>query len=111
MTAQLMFKLPVRFKTQGEWIIASCPYLDVLSQGRTREQALSNIREAVSLFLESCMERGTIDEVLRDCGFTEIHAIDAMEDAKGDDDGDAIEVPFELIAHDANSAHRLAHPC
>lgn len=40
---------------QGEdgWIIAECPVLSgCISQGRTREEAISNIREAIELCLE-----------------------------------------------------------
>ncbi len=32
--------------------VATCPELDVTSQGETREEALSNLREAVEGFLE-----------------------------------------------------------
>jgi predicted RNase H-like HicB family nuclease len=36
------------------WIIAECPTIvGCISQGKTREQALSNIREAIELCLEA----------------------------------------------------------
>ncbi|MBE3582096.1 MAG: type II toxin-antitoxin system HicB family antitoxin [Thermoanaerobacteraceae bacterium] len=48
-------KLPV-ILTKGEdgYIIAECPVLPgCLSQGKTREEALANIREAIELYLET----------------------------------------------------------
>lgn len=47
--------------TEGEdgWIAAECPVLPgCVSQGRTREEALANIREAIQLALETRRERG-----------------------------------------------------
>jgi predicted RNase H-like HicB family nuclease len=66
---QIHFKLPYRLKRAGKWIIASCPPLDVHSQGKTEAQAKKNLIDAISLFLESCHERGTLDAVLKECGF------------------------------------------
>jgi predicted RNase H-like HicB family nuclease len=36
----------------GDAFVASCPELDVVSQGRTVETATANLKEAVELFLE-----------------------------------------------------------
>ncbi|WP_027718422.1 type II toxin-antitoxin system HicB family antitoxin [Desulfovirgula thermocuniculi] len=47
--------------TQGEdgYIIAECPALPgCMSQGRTREEALANIKEAIALSLETRKELG-----------------------------------------------------
>ncbi len=38
---------------EGTWQVARCPELDVTSQGRTYDQAIKNLREAISLYLES----------------------------------------------------------
>lgn len=62
-------QLPAQVKKSGKWFMSSCPVLDVHSQGETEKKALDNLIEAVRLFLVSCFERGTLDEVLRDCGF------------------------------------------
>ena len=41
------------------WIMAYCPALpDCVSQGRTREEALANIREAIELYVDSLGEHG-----------------------------------------------------
>ena len=49
--------------------ISYCPALDLCSQGNTRKEARNNIIEAVQLFIESCFKRGTLKDVLTDCGF------------------------------------------
>ena len=54
---------------EGAYYISVCPPLDVFSQGETEEAALANLAEALQLFVESCYERGTLEGVLKDCGF------------------------------------------
>jgi predicted RNase H-like HicB family nuclease len=47
--------------TRGEdgWIVAQCPVVPgCISQGRTRDEALANVREAIDLCLESRDEEG-----------------------------------------------------
>jgi predicted RNase H-like HicB family nuclease len=49
---------------EGEVYAASCPELDVASQGATVEEATSNLREAIELFLE-CTDAEEIARRLR----------------------------------------------
>lgn len=35
-----------------DWIVAFCPELDIASQGRTMDEARSNLAEAIELFFE-----------------------------------------------------------
>ena len=53
-------KLLVVFETdEGGWEVVSCPTLPGChSQGRTRSEALSNIREAIRGYLASMREHG-----------------------------------------------------
>ena len=44
---------------EGHLYVALCPELDVASQGATVEEATSNLREAVELFLE-CASPGEL---------------------------------------------------
>ena len=37
---------------EGEWYVAQCMEVDVASQGKTKEQALENLREALELHFE-----------------------------------------------------------
>ena len=55
-------------RERKQWI-GWCPDLDVSTQGDTRREAEENLREAVSLFLETCQETGNLEDVLRDAGF------------------------------------------
>jgi predicted RNase H-like HicB family nuclease len=61
--------LPYKLTKRKKWILASCPILDIHSQGPTEKSAAHNLQEAISLFLISCVERGTLDAVLKECGF------------------------------------------
>lgn len=42
---------------EGDLYVALCPELDVASQGKTVEEATSNLKEAVELFLETADPR------------------------------------------------------
>ena len=46
--------------------------LDLYSQGDTPDDAVTNLIEAVHLFVESCIERGTLRAVLADLGTKQI---------------------------------------
>lgn len=37
---------------EGEWFVAQCLEVDVASQGRTEEEALHNLTEALALYFE-----------------------------------------------------------
>jgi predicted RNase H-like HicB family nuclease len=67
--ATFTLTLPFKLQKQGGMYISSCPPLDVWSQGETAKKAQENLVEAVSLFIHSCFVRGTLDRVLRRCGF------------------------------------------
>ena len=41
---------------EGDTYVALCPELDVVSQGKSVEEAQANLREAVELFLETASE-------------------------------------------------------
>jgi predicted RNase H-like HicB family nuclease len=41
---------------EGNWYCSHCPELGVASQGQTVEEAITNLKEAVELFLECASE-------------------------------------------------------
>jgi predicted RNase H-like HicB family nuclease len=92
-------KLPFKITKRPKWFLASCPILDVHSQGPTEEIAKKNLVEAISLFLISCFERGTLDEVLKKCGFAPIHGTPApMRTAStmGHENYISVPIPFRV---------------
>ena len=48
----MMKTLSAVIHKEGDWFVSLCPELDVASQGKTIEEAISNLKEAVSLYLE-----------------------------------------------------------
>ena len=48
----------------GDRYLSSCPALDVFSQGDTEEEAANHLLDALSGFLDTCQEMGTLDSVL-----------------------------------------------
>ena len=50
--------------------VSHCDPLDVCSQGDTEKEAIANLNEAVQIFLSTCYEMGTLNDVLKECGLT-----------------------------------------
>jgi predicted RNase H-like HicB family nuclease len=42
---------------EGDWFVSQCLDVDVASQGRTEEEALENLREALELHFEPPVSR------------------------------------------------------
>ena len=53
MKRKAKFSLTAVIQRSEKYFVALCPELDVVSQGKTVEQARRNIAEAVELFLET----------------------------------------------------------
>ncbi len=62
--------LPIKITKKKKYYVSCCPVLDVWSQGETKTEAAENLRDALQLFLIDCFERGTLDKVLKESGFT-----------------------------------------
>jgi predicted RNase H-like HicB family nuclease len=91
---KLIMELPIKVTKKEEWFVAACPALDVVSQGDTAVEAKAHLAEALQLFLHSCLERGSLDAVLKDCGFSPVSG------PIGEDDiaEDKIDIPLHLLA-------------
>ena len=72
----------VNFRPSGKYWLASCPSLNIATQGETFERAEENLKEALTLFIESCLQRGTLEEVLLQAGYTKMGAQSAAQAAE-----------------------------
>jgi predicted RNase H-like HicB family nuclease len=61
-------KAYVRRETSRRWV-ATCPLIGVASQATTAAAAKDCLQEAVELWFESCIERGVLDQALREVNF------------------------------------------
>jgi predicted RNase H-like HicB family nuclease len=71
----------VNFRPSGKYWLATCSSLDIATQGETFERAQENLMEAILLFIESCLHRGTLEEVLRHAGFSKTRINDIAKAA------------------------------
>jgi predicted RNase H-like HicB family nuclease len=66
---QLLVNLRAAVRREGKHWVAGCPALDVWTQGKTRQDAQQCLNEAVPLWFEDCLARGTLDRALQEVGF------------------------------------------
>lgn len=104
---QMHMTLPLKLIKRKDWILATCPLLDVSSQGETAEEARQNLCEALTAFILSCLKRNTLDAVLRECGLTPSHKAASSGKkliAKKEDYID-IPIPFMIGKEQRNRCH------
>ncbi len=63
-------EVQVKLIKDGDYIVAFAPALELSSYAKTPEQAKKAFNEALALFLEDTMERGTLERILLDLGWT-----------------------------------------
>ena len=59
-----------RIFKEGRTYVAHALELDVASGGGNRDTALRNLKEAMRLFLEEAEKMGTLEQILREAGYT-----------------------------------------
>jgi predicted RNase H-like HicB family nuclease len=99
---EMTIKLPVKFIKRKGWYVAKCTALDVVSQGETLSKAKKNLIEALSLFLVTCLDHGTLSDVLKECGFAP-----AQHPAKRPASfsrSEYVDIPIHLLAHHSGTA-------
>ncbi len=101
---QFEARLPVVFKEENNQVVACCPILDVVSQGDDREDAKRNLKEAISLFFITCYDHGTLDQVMKELGFTFSPDITQDEVLPGPDSID-VQIPFISPEHNTFGCH------
>ena len=99
----------VRRDTRTRWI-AVCPHLDVVTQGASVDDAKRQLDEAVHAWFDDCIERGTLEQALRECGFRPATREDAAasdervlvtRERESDVLGDAFSVHITIPAYQA----------
>ena len=48
--------------------VATCPEIDLATQGDTYQEAENNIKEAIDAWIWACKVHGTLDAALAECG-------------------------------------------
>lgn len=66
---QIQMSLECKAERQPDRWVSFCPALQVYSQGPTLKEAKSNLEEAIRLWIESCLRRGTLHDALLEVGF------------------------------------------
>jgi len=73
-------KVPVDIYKDGRVFLASCARFGVITQGNTFEEAKDNLAEALSLFIETSIEMGTLEQILKESGFRPTMAAEDIHD-------------------------------
>lgn len=76
-TVEITLRLLCTVKQEGRnrWV-TGCPKVDLFSQGKTEEEAKRSLEEAIVLWVEDCLERGTLEQALQESGFQKVHPAD-----------------------------------
>ena len=99
----------VREEAENLWV-ALCPSIGVASQGNDHDQAIDSLREAVELWFESCVERGTLEQAMRECSFRPVrpgnelpvggsHVQVSTDDDEPDIRGDGFDIDVTIPAY------------
>ena len=65
----MKIQITVHLWEKESWFVAKCPELDFISQGRTKEEAKSNLMEVIDIQFEEMAEIGSLNEYLEECGY------------------------------------------
>lgn len=94
----MSFTLPMKLTKDNGWYISCCPILNVYSQGQSEKEAEKNLIEALVLFFESCIERGTLTQVMQEAGFQVEREVSVKVQRQKKSSTKYIDVPIHLVA-------------
>ena len=69
---KLLIKLPVSIFKEGKKFVAYTPALDLSTSGKNYDEVKKRFDEAVAIFFEYTGKKGTLNDVLRDLGWSKI---------------------------------------
>jgi predicted RNase H-like HicB family nuclease len=93
-TATFTVSFPIEVKKESRYYLASCPTLDMWAHGKTQDSAVKNLKDTLQLFLTYCFNHGTLELVLKGCGFTALKKPLCQDSACKIDE---MEVPLPFI--------------
>jgi predicted RNase H-like HicB family nuclease len=73
--ATLRIEHTVEVWKEGGTFVARAVPLDVISCGTSAKEARENLSEAVSLFVATAREHGTLETILRECGYRKTRGV------------------------------------
>ena len=65
----MKLKATIELWQKGKWCIAKIPELDFVAQGKTIEEAKTNLAEVIRIQFAEMKEIGTLEDYLAECGF------------------------------------------
>lgn len=63
-------ELILLFTKEDEYIVAYCPALELTGYGKTEREARKSFGENIKIFFEETTEKGTLDQILLNLGWT-----------------------------------------
>lgn len=61
---KITVSLLVATKMDKGVVLAKCPFLNIVTQGRSKKQALENLQEEINFFFESCCQNNSLVAVM-----------------------------------------------
>lgn len=65
-------ELSLKILKEDDFFVAYCSELDLSSHGETVEEAQKNFGEVLNIFFEEITKKGTLDDVLLECGWQKV---------------------------------------
>ena len=92
-------EVPLEVYRGSTAFIARCPIFDVSSQGKTPKEAKKNLVDALTLFVTTCFEMGTLDKVIKEFGFKPRKNVSGKLHLKKDQEILSVPLPFMVSYH------------
>lgn len=70
--AAITYSIPVSVFREGDYFVAYSPVLDLATSAKNFELAKKRFLEAVEVFFEELLQKGTLDEVLASLGWRKV---------------------------------------
>ena len=93
-TVTFTVSFPIEVKKEVRYYLASCPTLDVWTCGKTQQSAIESLKDTLQLFLTHCFDHGTLEMVLKGCGFTTLKKTPCQDSARPLNE---IDVPLPFV--------------